>query len=180
MKELSLHILDIVQNSIKAKASLITVSVIEDSIKDLMKITIGDNGCGMSEEMAKSVLDPFVTSRTTRKVGLGIPLFKLAAERCGGELKISSEEGKGTELYASFILSHIDRQPLGNMKETVLSLITSYEDIDFYYLHKVDEKTFEVDTREIKNILGGVSFSESEVYLWLSEYLAEGEASLLF
>lgn len=179
MKELSLHILDIVQNSIKAKASLISVIITESTADDKMEILIRDNGSGMSEEMAKSVQDPFVTSRTTRKVGLGIPLFKLAAERCDGEFKITSELGKGTDVYASFTLSHIDRQPLGDIKGTVLSLITSYEEIDFYYSHKSNGKLFEVDTREIKKILGEVSLSENDVYIWLSEYLAEGEASLL-
>jgi len=179
MKELSLHILDIVQNSVKAKASLIDVIINESEEKDLMEIIIRDNGCGMSEEMAKSVLDPFVTTRTTRKVGLGIPLFKLAAERCGGKFLIDSSLGKGTEVYASFVRSHIDRQPLGDIKGTVLSLVTSYEEIDFYYSHGVNGKTFQVDTREIKKILGDVSLSENDVYLWLSDYIAEGEASLL-
>lgn len=179
MREISLHILDIVQNSIVAGASLIEVSIMESTEKNEFAVTIKDNGKGMDEELVKRVIDPFTTSRTTRKVGLGIPLFKTAAELTGGYFKIESELGKGTVVTAVFIKDSIDRQPLGDIAGTMLGLFTSYEDIDFIYTHVVDEKSFSADTREIKNILGGVSLSQSDVYLWLTEYLQEGEGELL-
>ena len=178
MKELSLHILDIVQNSVTANATRVDVDICEDADKDILSVVIADNGCGMSEDFLAKVIDPFTTKRTTRKVGLGIPLFKLAAENTGGNFEIKSEVGKGTEVTAVFGLSHIDRQPLGDMPGTMLGLFTSYENIDFQYTHRVDEKEFLVDTAELKNVLGDVPFSAPEVYLWLSEFLSEGEEEL--
>ena len=144
----------------------------------LLKSRFKKNGKGMSEEMVKKVVDPFTTGRTTRKVGLGIPLIKMAAENTGGSFLLESEPGVGTTLTAIFVLSSIDRQPLGNMAETMLGMVTSYEQVDFLYLHKVNEKEFSFDTREIKKILGDVSLKEPEVYMWLSGYLKEGEAEL--
>lgn len=178
MREISLHILDIAQNSITAGASLVTISITEDSEKNLFSVLIEDNGKGMDDELLKKVIDPFTTSRTTRKVGLGIPLFKLAAESTGGSFKIESEPGQGTKVYADFVLNSIDRQPLGDIAGTMLGLFSSYESIDFLYRHKVEDKVFEADTREFKKILGGISFSELSVYEWLKEYLEEGEMSL--
>lgn len=178
MKELSLHILDIMQNSITAGASLVELTVIEDIKADILKFTISDNGCGMSPEMVKKVIDPFTTSRTTRKVGMGIPLLKLAAENTGGGIELSSEVGKGTVISATFGYSNIDRQPLGNMAETMLGIVTSYEETDFVYIHRVNDKEYKFDTREIKAVLGGVSFKESEVMMWLKSYFEENEAEL--
>ncbi|MBE5039992.1 ATP-binding protein [Ructibacterium gallinarum] len=178
MKELSLHILDIIQNSIAAGAALIQLDLTEDSNSDLLMFRITDNGCGMPPEMVRQVMDPFTTSRKTRKVGLGIPLLKAAAEHTGGGICISSEPGRGTVLEARFGYSHIDRQPLGNMAETMLGLVTGYDSIDFVYHHKVNEKEFTMDTREIKSILGEVSLKEPEVMLWLSDFLKENEAAL--
>lgn len=179
MREISLHILDIVQNSISANASLIEVSVYESSEKDEFTVKITDNGKGMSEELVKKVIDPFTTSRTTRKVGLGIPLFKTAAELTGGSFHIDSVSGKGTVVTAVFVRSSIDRQPLGDIEGTMLGLFTSHENIDFVYTHEVDGKVFKTDTRELKEILGGVSLSEPEVYLWLTGYFKEGEREIL-
>lgn len=178
MREISLHILDIAQNSVAADASLIEITVAEDIPADTLAVTIRDNGKGMSEDMVKRVTDPFTTGRTTRKVGLGIPLIKMAAENTGGHFSISSEEGVGTVLCAVFVHSSIDRQPLGDMAGTVLGLVTSYEGIDFIYTHTVNGESFTMDTREIKNVLNGVSLSEPEVYEWLSGYLREGESDL--
>ena len=175
MREIALHILDIVQNSIVAKATKIGVDIKEDYDADKLTVIISDNGCGMSEEFLKKVIDPFTTKRTTRNVGLGIPLFKLAAENTGGSFKIESEEGKGTIVTAVFGHSHIDRQPLGDIKGTMLGLFTAHEEIQFVYSHKINDKEFTVDTAEIKGILGEVPFSTPDVYLWLSEYLKEGE-----
>ena len=178
MKELSLHILDIVQNSVAAGARLIMLDLIEDVNTDLLEFSIKDDGCGMTEETLKKVTDPFTTGRTTRRVGLGIPLLKAAAELTGGELELTSEPGVGTTVTARFVYDSIDRQPLGNMAETILGIIISYENIDFVYYHRVNEKEFTIDTREIKGILGEVSLNEPEVVLWLSEFLNENETEL--
>lgn len=178
MKELSLHILDIVQNSVAAGAKLITLDLTEDVNTDLLEFSIKDDGCGMTEETLKKVTDPFTTGRTTRRVGLGIPLLKAAAELTGGGLELTSEPGVGTTITARFVYDSIDRQPLGNMAETILGLITSYENIDFVYYHRVNEKEFTIDTREIKGILGEVSLNEPEVVLWLSGFLNENETEL--
>ena len=178
MKELSLHILDIVQNSVAAGAKFITLDLIEDVNTDLLEFSIKDDGCGMTEETLKKVTDPFTTGRTTRRVGLGIPLLKAAAELTGGGLELTSEPGVGTTVTARFVYDSIDRQPLGNMAETMLGLITSYENIDFVYYHRVNEKEFTIDTREIKGILGEVSLNEPEVVLWLSGFLNENETEL--
>lgn len=178
MKEIALHILDIVQNSVAAKATEIEVDICEDLKNDRLTVEIRDNGCGMNDEFLKKVVDPFITKRTTRRVGLGIPLFKQAAEATGGSFEIKSKPDSGTTVKAVFGYSHIDRQPLGDMAETMLGLFTAYEDIDFLYRHRVDEKTFEVNTSELKAVLEGVSFSAPEVYLWLSEFLREGEEDL--
>ena len=178
MRELSLHILDIMQNSVVAGATVVELSVEEDIAADILKFTIKDDGKGMPPEMVKTVDDPFTTSRSTRKVGMGIPLLKLAAENTGGGIELSSEVGKGTVISATFGYSHIDRQPLGDMAETMLGTVTSYENIDFVYSHKVNDKEFEFDTRQVREILGGVSLNSPEVVLWLSEFLKENEAEL--
>ncbi len=178
MKELSLHILDIMQNSIVAGATLIRLELIEDKEEDLLCFSVTDNGKGMSEEMVEAVINPFTTSRTTRKVGLGIPLLKAAAELTGGGITLSSKVGEGTVITAKFGYSHIDRQPLGDMAETMLGLITAYQEIDFVYQHRVNTEEYALDTREMRQMLGDVSFSEPQVMLWLSEFLKENEATL--
>lgn len=178
MREIALHILDIVQNSVVAGATRIEVDICEDIEKDTLTVVITDNGCGMTKEFLEKVVDPFTTKRTTRKVGLGIPLYKAAAESTDGSFDIQSEVGKGTVVTAVFGYSHIDRQPLGDMADTMLGLFTSYENIDFLYRHKIGDKIFEVNTAELKEVLGDVPFSAPEVYLWLSEFLKEGELEL--
>lgn len=178
MKELSLHILDIMQNSVRAEATLIKLTIVEDTEKDLFEICIEDNGKGMSKEMAERVTDPFVTCRTTRRVGLGIPLLKAAAELTGGGVELSSELGVGTVITARFGHSHIDRQPLGDIKSTMVETIASFEEIDFLYTHRVDGREYVLDTREMREILGGVSFNTPEVMAWLSEFIRENEEEL--
>jgi len=175
MLELSLHILDIVNNSVKAKADLIFVTVNEAKSKNILHITIEDNGCGMDEAFLKTVTDPFKTTRTTRKVGMGLSLFKAAAENTGGSLSISSQKDVGTVVNVQFVYDHIDRQPLGDMAETMLTLISGNTAIDFVYTHIVDNKEFKLDTREIKNILGDeVGLGSPEIVLWMKEYINEG------
>lgn len=178
MRELSLHIMDIMQNSVTAGSKLTELVLNEQPEEDLLEFTITDNGCGMDEEMLLRVTDPFTTGRTTRRVGLGIPLLKLAAETAGGGIEISSKVGEGTRILAKFCYNHIDREPLGDMAETVHQLITSYEEVDFIYKHVVEDREFTLDTREIKKILGGVSLKTPEVLSWLLEYLKDGENEL--
>lgn len=170
-----MHIMDIMQNSITAGATLVELDLYENADEDLLKFTIVDNGCGMDEEMTKAVLDPFTTGRTTRRVGMGIPLLKLAAETTGGGIDLQSKQGAGTTISAWFGYHHLDRVPLGDMPQTLHQMITSYEEIDFVYRHSVGANTFTMDTRDLKQILDGVSFQTPAVSLWLLEYLRDGE-----
>ena len=173
MRELSLNILDITENSVSAGASLIEIDVLESTGEKTLSVTICDNGRGMSEETLKNVKDPFYTTRTTRKVGMGIPLFKMAAEMTGGSLELQSELGKGTTISALFRTDSIDFTPLGDIDETILTLITMHEDIDFVYRFKIDENEFVLKTSELKAILGGVSFNDIDVRMWLKGYISE-------
>lgn len=173
MRELSLNILDIAQNSISAGASIITIEVSENTTDNTLLIGVYDNGKGMSEEQVKSVIDPFFTTRTTRKVGMGIPLFKMAAEQTGGSLEIKSELGVGTEVKAYFKTDSVDFTPLGDVASTIQMLITMNTDRDFVYKHSVNEKEFVCDTREIKEILGDVPLDTYEVSQWLKDFITE-------
>lgn len=173
MTELSLNVLDIAQNSIKAKASLIEISVHIDTAADRMEITIKDNGCGMSEEQVAKVTDPFYTTRTTRKVGLGVSFFKMAAEQTGGSFEIKSQLGAGTSVRAIFIVSSIDRMPLGNMSETIESLIVYNTAIDFIYTYSVNGEAFTLSTSEMREILGSVPLNNPEVVAYIRDFLKE-------
>ncbi len=178
MRELSLHILDALENSIEAGATRIELFIEEDLKKDTLEITIKDNGRGMSEGFARRVLDPFVTTRTTRHVGLGLPLFAAAAQRCNGGLWMQSEPGVGTTVTATFQHSHIDRAPLGDMATSLMAVILSKRPVDIHYKHSVNGRTFELDTAEIRRQLGTVPLSHPRVRQWLESVLAEGLASL--
>ncbi len=173
MRELSLNILDIAQNSISANATLIEIEVTESSKENSLIIKINDNGCGMSAEMLESVKDPFCTTRTTRKVGMGIPLFKMAAEMTGGSFDIQSAVGVGTRVTAVFKMDSIDFTPLGDIDETIAALVTMNTNIDFVYRLTVDGKQFTLLTTQLKEILGGVPLSDTEVSMWLRGYLQE-------
>lgn len=173
MKELSLHILDIAQNSITANATLVEISIEEDTDADVLTITVKDDGKGMSNDFLKKVRDPFTTTRTTRPVGMGISLFESAAKNTGGKLLITSKEGVGTTITASFTHSHIDRQPLGNMADTFLTIINTKPEIDYVYTHKFNGAEFAVDTREIKKVLAGVDITTPGVLVWIKENIAE-------
>ncbi|MBQ3425670.1 MAG: sensor histidine kinase [Clostridia bacterium] len=178
MKELSLHILDIVQNSIKAKAKNITVDIDEDDSADKLTITITDDGCGMSEEFLANVRDPFTTTRTTRKTGMGISLFEAAAKQTGGALDIKSKLGEGTTLTVWFGLSSIDRAPLGDMAGTMVTIIGGAPDIDYIYRHKTGKGEFILDTRELREVLGDVPFNVPDVLNWINGYIEEGLADI--
>lgn len=173
MTELSLNVLDVVQNSIRANADFIEIRVEINSAQDKLRIAIADNGCGMTTDQIKKAEDPFYTTRTTRSVGLGVPFFKYAAEITGGRLDIDSEPGRGTAAVAEFVLSHIDRMPLGDMTSTIHTLITLNTEIDFLYIYQVDEKSFTLDTRKFREILGDMPFNVPEVSSYIKDYLIE-------
>lgn len=175
LPELSLHILDLAENSVRAMATLIRIHVLADPAKDFLSISIEDNGKGMSKSVLEQVTDPFYTTRTTRKVGLGISFFKMAAESSGGTFSIDSQPGKGTITKASFVLSHIDRMPMGNLTETMHTLITMHSEIDFIFEYTYEDRSFTLDTRTFREILGEVSFREPEVSGFIRSYLEENK-----
>lgn len=178
MTELSLNVLDIVENSTKAKATLVYINVEASTAQDTLLIEIDDNGCGMSPEQLKSVTDPFFTTRTTRKVGLGVPFFKQSAEMTGGSFKITSEVGVGTQIDALYVLSSIDRIPLGDICQTIHQLILMHQECDFLYRYCYDDKEFSLDTREFREILGGIPFDTPDVSAYIKSYLAENTAEI--
>lgn len=179
LTEISLNILDIAQNSISAEASLITIIVESLTGDQILKVRIKDDGRGMTKEVVASVIDPFYTTRTTRSVGLGVPFFKQAAECTGGEFVLESEPGVGTDILAVFHTDHIDCMPLGDVNATIHSLITMNTGIDFYYERIVDGKSFVLDTREVREMLGGIPFDVPDVSIFLKNYLEENEAEIL-
>ena len=173
MTEISLNILDVAENSVKAKATLVTIKVEAVFGKNLLTVTIIDNGIGMSEEQVKRVIDPFYTTRTTRKVGLGVPFFKAAAEGTGGSFSISSRPLVGTTVTANFVLDSVDRMPLGDIGATIHTLVTMHEEMDFLFTYNVDGEEFSLDTREFREILGDISFKSPEVSLYIRDFLKE-------
>ena len=182
MKELSLNILDITENSVKAGASLTEIKLSET--KDTLTITITDDGLGMTDEVLKAVADPFYTTRTTRKVGMGIPLLKLEAEQTGGNLEISSKhisnypDSHGTVVKALFYKNHIDFTPLGDVVSTITTLIQGHPDTDFLFIHIIEENEVSLDTRELREVLEGVPLNTYEVIKWIEENLKEQYESI--
>ncbi len=178
MKELALHVLDLVQNSLTAEATEISVIIEEDLEKNVLRLLVQDNGRGMSRELSEKVLDPFVTSRTTRKVGMGLPLLKFAAEQAGGWLQLRSIEGKGTTVETVFQHDHIDRAPLGDMASTLVSMIALNPECRFRYAHFVCQRVFRMDSEQIIDLLGDVPLGHPQVVAWLGDYIRENEKSL--
>ena len=178
MKELSLNILDITQNSVTAGAKNITISLVEGD-DGWLTLSIIDDGCGMSEDTLRTVMDPFYTTRTTRKVGMGIPLLKLACEQTGGVLDIKSKHEKdfpnehGTTVTATFDTKHIDMTPVGDMISTIEVLLQGHPEIDYLYVHKTPRFNVEMDTRELRAVLGDISLGEPEILQWVRGYLGE-------
>ena len=179
MKELSLNVLDIAQNSISAGAANIGISLVEDATH-LLTLTISDDGCGMSRETVENVINPFYTTRTTRKVGMGVPLLKLAAEQSGGELKISSvtadddPKNHGTVVTATFHTDNIDFTPIGDIISTMCVIIQGHPEIDYKFIHKTPEFDVYLDTKEMREILGNeVSLGEPEIIAWIADYLGQ-------
>ena len=180
MRELSLNVMDVAQNSIAAGATLTTITLREDTAAGTAEITIADNGCGMTPEQGEKVQSPFYTTRTTRPVGLGVPLFKMASEMTGGAFSITSAVGEGTVVKAAFHTGHIDMTPIGDMNETILLLVISNPDIDFAYQRERNGKSFTLDTRELREVLGDeVPLSSPDVAAWIRENLREEENGLL-
>ncbi len=178
MKDLSLHIMDIIQNSIEAGAALITLIIREDILANRMEIAIEDNGRGMTAEILERVADPYYTSRKTRKVGMGIPLFRQTAQQSGGDLMIESQPGKGTKLVASLQHDHIDRPILGDIAGVVSLIAGSNPEKDFIYKHYMNGNEYVFDTREVKEALDGMPISELPVIKYLKEMIRENLNSL--
>lgn len=178
MKELSLNVLDITMNSVKAGATRIEILISEPD--DVLTIVIRDNGCGMTDETVDQLANPFYTTRTTRKVGMGVPLLILAAEQTGGHVDIVSDtvqespDKHGTTVTATFMKNHLDSTPLGDMVPTLTTLIQGSPDIDFVYRHTLPDRTVELDTSALRDVLGSdVSLGEYEVLQWIEGYLRE-------
>ena len=176
MDDLSLYVLDITMNSVRAGADEISVELVEEG--DFLRFSVSDNGCGMTKEQLEKLSDPFFTTRKTRKVGLGIPFLKMLAEMTGGEVSISSvhesvSKDHGTTTVATFGRNHIDFIPLGDLVETVKTLIQGYPNVDFTYRHKKETGEITLSCASLREILGDVPLNEPEILAWIGEYLAE-------
>jgi anti-sigma regulatory factor (Ser/Thr protein kinase) len=178
LRELALHLLDIAENSVSAKADTVQIVVEEDHAADRLEIQVIDDGSGMTPEMAAKVTDPFVTSRTTRKVGLGIPLLKAAAEACNGGLSIQSEVGAGTCVRVWFQLSHIDRMPLGSLASTIQTLVVGSPEIHWIFQYRVNEQIFTFDDQPVKEALAGLPMCDPIALAYLRETLGTGIAKM--
>ena len=173
MRDLSMHVLDIAQNSIKAGARLVTVAFVDDG-NGKLTFSVKDDGCGMSPDFLARVTDPFTTSRTTRKVGLGIPMLKQSAEMCGGEFGIESEVGVGTTIFASFDTHNIDCIPLGDICDSLLTLVVLNPNEPEFLFQAVSPQAEAVfDTRQLREVLGGVPLNEPDVIAWMKESIEE-------
>lgn len=173
MNELALHILDIVQNSIRAKAKLVQIKLIEKPGDDEYLIEITDDGEGMNEDQLAKANDPFFTSRTTRKVGLGLSLIQQTAELSEGYFQLSSEKDKGTHLKVKFGFHHVDRPILGDIAGTLLILANNEQETDFVYTHLTPKGDFQLDTREVKKSLGDIPLSNPQIRKFLRDMIHE-------
>jgi anti-sigma regulatory factor (Ser/Thr protein kinase) len=173
MKELSLHILDIAENSVRAKAQKIEITIVEDRKRDVLTIEITDNGYGMDELTLKNAINPFFSTKDVRRIGMGLSLLKNAAERANGHMKIISEPGRGTQVLVSFQYSHFDRQPLGDIASTITILIMGSPDIRIVLKHVIDTNIFIFDTDEIKSVLDGVPIQNREVIQFISDVIRD-------
>jgi Histidine kinase-, DNA gyrase B-, and HSP90-like ATPase len=173
MNNLSMHILDIVQNSISANATLIEIRIDENLEKNVLDILIKDNGKGMDDEFLSQVTDPYTTTRITRKIGMGIPLLKHSAEQSSGYIKVNSAKEIGTTIQATFQHNHIDRPPLGDIAGTIVLLVAANPDVDFKYVHCVNNSKYQFDTREVKEILDDVRIDDPKIRGMLKEMITE-------
>ena len=174
MQEIAMTILDIAQNSIRACAKLIQI-VIRDSHKDnIIHIECLDDGCGMDDKTLQKVTDPFYTTRTTRQIGLGIPMFKESVEATGGWFSIESQKSVGTKIIGEYVKNHLDTPPMGNIAETLITLIQYDDHIDYVFQYICDDFEWVLNTKEIKDILDGVPINQPDIILWLKDYIKEG------
>lgn len=178
MKDLSYHILDVTNNSIRGRAKQIHVTLKESEKEDLLSIIIEDDGIGMSPELVAQLKDPFVTSRTTRKVGLGIPLLYDTCRWCDGNLLIQSQGGEGTCVKATMVRSHIDRPPLGNIGLTMTTLMSGDEGVNITFRYIWEEEVFEISTHSLRDILDDVPLHNPQVMIWLQSYINENIAGV--
>ncbi len=178
MKDISLHVLDIVQNSISAGATHIEIIITETHADDQLVVEINDNGKGIEAALLPKVTDPYFTSRTTRKVGLGLPLFRQNAEMTGGSFNITSQPGKGTRVRAVFGHSHIDRQPLGDMPGVIMLLVGANPELDFIYRHQINQNFYEFNTAEVKEVLEGLPLNNPLIIRQLKAMIAENLSEL--
>jgi hypothetical protein len=176
MQDISLHILDIAENSVAARASKIEIRLTEDKKRDLLSVEVIDNGMGMDEETRRRALDPFFTSKKVRRFGLGLSLLAESARAANGRLSIASHKGKGTKIRADFQHSHIDRKPLGDLGQTLITLVMGNPEIDFVYVHKKDGRAFRFDTRRMRARLGGIPLASPEGIRLLREDLKKDTA----
>ena len=175
MEDLSLHILDIAENSIAAGAKTIEILVREDTVSDVLTVEVADDGKGMDAKTAEKATEPFFTTRTTRRVGLGLAFLKEAAEATNGSLRVESSPSHGTRVCATFQLSHIDRKPLGNTAETILTLLTNDSGVDVVYTRQYDNRNFVFDTREFLDHLHGMPLSSTASLKIIREFLKSEE-----
>lgn len=178
MEDLSLHILDIVENAIAAKAKKIDVLIREELNEDRLVIEIIDDGIGMDEKVRERAIDPFFTTRTSRRVGLGLSLMAQAAREAGGMFRIESELGKGTKVTATFQYSHIDRKPLGSMIETMTTLLLGNPELDISYSHRKEGKTYTLSSQALKERFKNQPLAGPDVIQWLKRHLKEGLAQI--
>jgi hypothetical protein len=178
VRELALHVLDILVNAVEAGATRVELTIDEDQRGDRLTITIRDNGRGMDAATLAHITSPFFTTRDTRHVGLGLPLFAAAAERADGQLVVASAPGQGSTVTATFGYFHPDRQPMGDLAGTLLAFLLSQQAPDLHYHHRVDEEAFDFDTVDIRTALGAVPLSNPTVRWWLDGFLQEGEAEM--
>jgi anti-sigma regulatory factor (Ser/Thr protein kinase) len=173
MEDISLHLLDIAENAINAGATLVQIKIEENIGENIFSVTIEDNGRGIPTERLAEVLDPFYTTRTTRKIGLGLPLLAQSARETGGDISIQSSEGKGTVVNAFFRPSHIDMRPVGNIADTLIVLITGNPHVDFVFAWRRDDREYSLDTRQIKAELDGMPITSPDVVSVIRNYLVE-------
>ncbi|MGL4345879.1 MAG: ATP-binding protein [Cellulosilyticaceae bacterium] len=178
MQELALHVLDIAQNSIRAGASCIQIGIDEDYSKNVLQITIEDNGSGIDEAIKPHLTNPFTTTRTLRRVGLGLPFMAQMCEETDGKLIIESEKGKGTKVVAMMAHNHIDRLPIGAMHKTIGMLILAKPEIHYAYTHTVGDASFVFDTETIQGVLDGVPIQDLEIIKWIETYIEDRVKSL--
>jgi hypothetical protein len=179
VEDICFHLLDLVQNSVAAGAVNIHLNVVESKILDILTLEVTDNGRGMDDQTLEKVQDPFFTTKSFKKVGLGIPLLKATAQGCRGDLDIRSEVGRGTEIKARLQRSHPDCPPLGNLEETLLSLLVSLDQINLIFFYHSDRGEFSVASSTIRQQVGELHFSHPQVYQFLREYIHDGLGQML-